>query len=506
MVTIPTGLAINASDPTARTTASGFRQVLATIFKQNAVGSPTVGIIPAPGNPLLVTTRSDMTYDVAAGFAVTTRSGQGAYLVGTPTAVNVTTTAGDASNPRYDRLYIVQPDPELSETGFARIDVAIGTPAATPSLPSLPTGALELARKLVPAGATNTNSGTALTNYATKTTLNLSATIADISGLQSALDGKMANGSSVAWSALTAIPGGVAGLAGGTIPDTNLPTRLQPGSQNASGNWNSYRSSGFYFGDNLVNSPALGSGDNFYAVYVIGDGTNAVQMATAYGGTYAGRVYRRWSSGDATNGFTWSGWGELTTDNTKLTNGSHSLTLSGSGTLALDGQSMSNAKIFNGSYALNIDSTGRVYGDPQSGSNIPIYSRNYDRGSTGVSPSGGDSHLMLITNAGTLGAFTDRLPTQYMPFSLDGGTTTISVSSTNAGTGYYAGTKTVTWNQTRMPELPDTLLTTPHSSNTDGAVTSTVTNITGSAFTIIVRRNNNFSTDVSWLVYANSIG
>jgi hypothetical protein len=88
--------------------------------------------------------------------------------------VTLTVATGDPSNPRYDRIYIVQPDPELAESGQARIDVVVGVAAATPSVPALPTGALELARKLVPAGAANTSSGTALTNIAAYTGLNVS--------------------------------------------------------------------------------------------------------------------------------------------------------------------------------------------------------------------------------------------------------------------------------------------------------------------------------------------
>lgn len=176
MVSIETGLAINTATAVDRTTAGGMRRVLASLFAQSAVGQPTPGIIAINGlTPLDVTTDgTDMTYHVAAGYAVTSRTGQGAYIVGDVDAVDITgVSVGDGSNPRIDRIYIVQPDPELTETGVARIDVVEGTPGASPALPALPTGALELARKLVPSGASNTDTGTALTDKATTTSLNV---------------------------------------------------------------------------------------------------------------------------------------------------------------------------------------------------------------------------------------------------------------------------------------------------------------------------------------------
>lgn len=177
MTAIKTGLAINTATSGDRTTAQGMRIVLSSLFKSSAPGVITSGIIYSPGNPLLVTTDvATLTYHVAAGFAAMYRSGQGVYWAGSNASVDVTTTAGDATNPRYDRIYIWQPDPELADSGTAQISVVNGTPGSNPTLPSIPTGALELARKLVPAGASNTAAGTALTNYAAYTTLGVDYT------------------------------------------------------------------------------------------------------------------------------------------------------------------------------------------------------------------------------------------------------------------------------------------------------------------------------------------
>jgi hypothetical protein len=176
MVSIPTGLAINTPVAGDRTTASGFRKVLGALFKQSAPGVPLAGILPAQSGatPLLVTSDpSTMVYHVSAGFALTTRTSQGAYLVGTLTDVNVPTIPADAVYGRYDVLYIFQPDPELADTGVARIDVVNGAATNSPVEPAVPTGALKLGRKLVPAGASNTSVGTAIDGLAGMTGLNV---------------------------------------------------------------------------------------------------------------------------------------------------------------------------------------------------------------------------------------------------------------------------------------------------------------------------------------------
>jgi hypothetical protein len=199
MTTIPTGLAINTAVSGDRTTAAGFRKVFSALFRQTAQGVPVAGILDGPGSPLNVGVNAGaMSYHVNAGFAVTTRSSGGAYLVGTDTALDITTSVGDATNPRIDLIYIVQPDPELSESGQARIDVQIGTASASPVSPtaSLPAGALVLAQKTVPAGASNTSTGAALTNFATKTKLAMnmlySATVAGLSSLAGFTTGDLA--------------------------------------------------------------------------------------------------------------------------------------------------------------------------------------------------------------------------------------------------------------------------------------------------------------------------
>lgn len=171
-VAIPTGLAIHSSVDAERATPLGFRRIQALLFRQSAP------MVPIPGRlgpeHLVVKLRADMKYDISAGAAMTIHGAtNGAYIVGSISDVTIDTDAVNGTNPRYDRIYIVQPDPQLSESGVARIGVVCGTAAASPTLPSLPPGALELGRKLVGATATGTNQGAALTNVPIVTGLNV---------------------------------------------------------------------------------------------------------------------------------------------------------------------------------------------------------------------------------------------------------------------------------------------------------------------------------------------
>lgn len=179
-VSIPTGLAINAANAAERTSAQGMRRVLSLLFKQSAP------MVPVPGRlgteHLVVSARADMKYDISAGGAVTTRPSQGAYVVGSVSPVTVDTDAASGTNPRIDRIYIVQPDPELSESGVARIGVVCGAPAASPTLPALPPGALELARKVIGPTATRTNEGAAFTDQAPVTGLSIGGVLGINSG------------------------------------------------------------------------------------------------------------------------------------------------------------------------------------------------------------------------------------------------------------------------------------------------------------------------------------
>ncbi|WP_100813008.1 hypothetical protein [Microbacterium lacus] len=172
---ISAGLVLDRNSAGNGTPAVGFRRALAALFRQSSPGVATPGRLGE--DHFVVTGKTNMSYDVTGGGVVLVRSSaQGAYLVGSYQTVNVTTDPTGGTNPRWDRIYVHQPDPGLdgpSTVPGAIIGVAVGTPAPSPELPALPAGALELRRKLVGASAVNTIDGAAFTDQAPVTGLNL---------------------------------------------------------------------------------------------------------------------------------------------------------------------------------------------------------------------------------------------------------------------------------------------------------------------------------------------
>lgn len=166
-LTIPTGLAVTSQDTTQLASPYGMRLALSALLQWDQTGNPVKGVLPNPAGSLVVTADADeMKYHITAGGAVTGRTGQGAYIVVNPSAATIDTDPADGVNPRIDRIYIWQPDYELDDAGLAQVGVVCGDAAATPAVPDLPAGALELRRKLIAANASNTNDGAAFTNAA----------------------------------------------------------------------------------------------------------------------------------------------------------------------------------------------------------------------------------------------------------------------------------------------------------------------------------------------------
>lgn len=125
------------------------------------------------GSATIVSGKANMSYEVRALSAVTSRGATaGAVLLTNDATYNVVTTAAPGSNSRYDVVYIWQREYSLDGTDSNPvIGVVQGTAAASPTVPSLASfpGAIELARILVPAGVTATNSGTTITQTGTFT-------------------------------------------------------------------------------------------------------------------------------------------------------------------------------------------------------------------------------------------------------------------------------------------------------------------------------------------------
>lgn len=113
--------------------------------------------------------RSDLSYDLAAGVCVTQRSGSDGMCEAYWPGGTVQTKAGDASNPRYDLVYVKSGDPTQGDAdNHVTAGVVQGTPSSSPTVPSAPAGATAVDAIFVPAGMTATTAGTSTgeVNYA----------------------------------------------------------------------------------------------------------------------------------------------------------------------------------------------------------------------------------------------------------------------------------------------------------------------------------------------------
>lgn len=122
----------------------------------NAIGG---GVFPG-GGAMQVTAASGMSITVAAGLCCVPNSAsalQGGYLTGTMTSAALTLAAADASLGRLDLICVTVNDSGTPSSN-AVVQAVTGTPAGSPSLPSLPANSIELASVLVPAGAASVTS------------------------------------------------------------------------------------------------------------------------------------------------------------------------------------------------------------------------------------------------------------------------------------------------------------------------------------------------------------
>lgn len=133
------------------------RLINAGMVERNTAGVPRVGILPAHYNPL-VTGTAGMSYQVAAFNAVTSRSGNGVEFIANDGATSVATTAAPGANSRIDVIWV---RPLFTTYADGSSDpvfgVTQGAPAASPSKPAIPAGALELATAVVLSTTTQTS-------------------------------------------------------------------------------------------------------------------------------------------------------------------------------------------------------------------------------------------------------------------------------------------------------------------------------------------------------------
>lgn len=124
------------------------------------------GIVPREGvmDGLVVSGRASWAYQVTAGHCVTRRSNDGVVLFSNDsTAIVGEDGEGDTVPPapgtgsRIDIIYILHNDVDNDDPNSQpRFGVASGVAQGTPNPPTIPDGAIELARATVVAGATNT--------------------------------------------------------------------------------------------------------------------------------------------------------------------------------------------------------------------------------------------------------------------------------------------------------------------------------------------------------------
>jgi hypothetical protein len=137
------------------------RKDLAGLIIRTTAGVARQGIFPRTTTSI-VTSLASMNVAVAAFEGAAVRGG-GPVFLANDGSVNVAIAAAPVSNSRIDVVYFRQKEDGYG--GFAdgsngpEIDVVTGVAAASPVKPALPTGAVELATVLIPAGVATTNAG-----------------------------------------------------------------------------------------------------------------------------------------------------------------------------------------------------------------------------------------------------------------------------------------------------------------------------------------------------------
>lgn len=160
-MTAQTGLFVQQLADGSGTTAKGARQALAGLLAKNTDGTVKVGVL-ADGLGAVVTGAAGMSYSIRKHVAVTKVSeANGPTLVANDGTVSVATDPAPGSNSRIDTIWVQQRhlavDGGADTVNTPLFGVAKGAAAASPSAPTIPTGALELARVTVPSGTTATS-------------------------------------------------------------------------------------------------------------------------------------------------------------------------------------------------------------------------------------------------------------------------------------------------------------------------------------------------------------
>lgn len=154
-VALGTPAFVDAATDSAQTPFRTFLNGASTINNGTTAANQIAGGVFPGGGAMQVTAGSGMSVTVAAGYCMvpnSTSALQGGYSTGTMTSAALTLNAADSTYGRLDLVAV-----SVNDTGTASsnavVQVVTGTPAASPSLPSLPANSISLASVLVPAGS-----------------------------------------------------------------------------------------------------------------------------------------------------------------------------------------------------------------------------------------------------------------------------------------------------------------------------------------------------------------
>lgn len=158
---------------TAGSTALDGRTMLQALVVKNNNDVTRTGLLYGAVNPVASTSSMSVTISDQSVFVLARGGGDGANIIQNVGAATVALAAAPSSNSRYDVIYVKHNDTEKGDANSLPVfDKVTGTAAASPTVPAVPAGAMQLATVLVPAGVTATNaSGVVITNTVLGTAL-----------------------------------------------------------------------------------------------------------------------------------------------------------------------------------------------------------------------------------------------------------------------------------------------------------------------------------------------
>lgn len=148
-------------NPDVQYTSDEHAAILAGLIVRDIDGAPRAGVLPRHTNSL-VTARPDMKVDVAPFEAVLVNAG--IRMIALTEQLTLDVAAAQVANTRYDIVYVEVTDRALTGVkSTSAVKVATGQPGPIPADPSVPAGAVRLARLTIAANATATNAGVSIT-------------------------------------------------------------------------------------------------------------------------------------------------------------------------------------------------------------------------------------------------------------------------------------------------------------------------------------------------------